>query len=289
MKTVLKKINRKSMLIKPSGRSTDFLTPTIIFGCGYSCSYCYCKRHVTNGIEVSKNIEEILTAVNNHAMFTTIDKPNQTHPEYVTYDIGCNSDMALHLKHYDWKFVFSFFKNHPIAMGSFATKYVNENLLEFNPDGKIRIRFSLMPKIWSEILEPKTSSIDKRIEAIDRFIQAGYDVHVNFSPVIIETGWEKEYRNLFKQVAENIKPENRNKVKAEVIFLTHNLKKHHQNLLENLPGENLLWKPLLQESKISEYGGHNIRYRHGLKYDFIQEWIKIHDEIIPWNKIRYIF
>ena len=40
---------------------------------------------------------------------------------------------------------------------------------------------------------------------------------------------------------------------------------------------------------ISQYGGKNIRYKHNLKSDFIDSFVKLHDEIIPWNIIRYIF
>jgi spore photoproduct lyase len=78
-------------------------------------------------------------------------------------------------------------------------------------------------------------------------------------------------------------------VKAEVIFLTHNEKKHLYNLENNIPGEELMWTPNIQESKTSQYGGKNVRYRYDLKKDFISNFIKIHDEIIPWNTIRYIF
>jgi spore photoproduct lyase len=159
--TIVEKSIRKSLEIKYSGRSTDFLTPTIIFGCGFQCLYCYCKRHKVDGVNIASNLGDILTEVNNHAYFTIVDKPNQTHPEYTTYDLGCNSDMALHAKHYDWVRTFEFFKNHPKAMGSFATKYVNTKFLDYNPEGKIRIRFSLMPQSYSDLLEPNTSKIMK--------------------------------------------------------------------------------------------------------------------------------
>jgi spore photoproduct lyase len=284
---MIEKVVRKSMIIRPSGRSTDFLTPTIIMGCGYQCSYCYCKRHKTEGVDIATNLGDILTTVDHHAWFADVEKPNQTHPEFITYDIGCNSDMALHAKHYDWKYLFDFFKNHPRAMGSFATKYVNEKLLEYNPEGKIRIRFSLMPQSYCDYLEPKTSSIEERIKAIDRFIEAGYDVHINFSPVIVTYGWIKKYEELFNQVSAIVK--NKDKVKAEVIFLTHNESKHEYNLRHSLLGEHLLWRPELQEDKISQYGGKNIRYKHDLKAQYIKEWTELHDKIIPWNTIRYIF
>jgi spore photoproduct lyase len=284
---MIQKVNRKSMIIRPSGRSTDFLTPTIIMGCGYNCSYCYCKRHKTEGIDVAKNIEQILTEVDHHVWFADVEKPNQTHPEYITYDIGCNSDMSLHLKHYDWKKIFDFFKSHSLAMGSFATKYVNDHLLEYNPEGKIRIRFSLMPQRYADELEPRTSLIEERVRAIDRFINAGYDVHVNFSPVVVTPTWLEDYKQLFNLVNDIVI--NKDKVKAEVIFLTHNEKKHEYNLTHNLSGESLLWKPELQESKVSQYGGDNIRYKLSLKSKYIEQFKQLHGEIIDWCTIRYIF
>ena len=284
---MVEKVTRKSMIIRPSGRSTDFLTPTIIMGCGYQCSYCYCKRHKTEGVDIATNINDILTAVDHHVWFADVEKPNQTHPEFITYDIGCNSDMALHAKHYGWVKVFDFFKNHPRAMGSFATKYVNEKLLEYNPERKIRIRFSLMPQVYAYALEPNTSSIFERIKAIDEFIAAGYDVHINFSPVIVDKDWLHLYKLLFEGVDQYVK--NKDKVKAEVIFLTHNEGKHQYNLANNLTGEDLLWRPEIQEGKISQYGGENIRYRHDLKAQYIKQWTELHDQIIPWNTIRYIF
>ncbi len=78
-------------------------------------------------------------------------------------------------------------------------------------------------------------------------------------------------------------------VKCEVIFLTHNVNKHEHNLQINPVAEELLWKPNIQEGKISQYGGENIRYNHKFKAQYIREWTELHDKIIPWNTIRYIF
>ena len=284
---LIKRTRRKSLVIKESGRSTDFITPSFGHGCLFNCTYCYMKRNKHEGLSVAENIDEILRKVDKHCQTEGVEKPNQTHPYYTTYDIGCNEDLALHLKYYDWHKMFDFFKNHPKAMASFATKYVNEDLLEYNPQGKVRIRFSLMPQKYSSILEPKTTPIDLRIKAIDRFITAGYDVHINFSPVIVEDDWLIEYGELFRQVQGIV--DNKDKVKCEVIFLTHNENKHKYNLDKNLPGEDMLWKPEIQEPKISQYGGDNLRYRYDIKSGYIKEWKKLHGQIIPWNTIRYIF
>lgn len=285
---MIEKVIRKSMLIRESGRSTDFISPSFGHGCLFECSYCYMKRNKPTGLTVAKNTGDILTAINNHAYFTTVNKPNQTHKHLTTYDLSCNEDFALHAKFHEWKRIFSFFKEHPIAMGSFATKYVNVNLLEFNPENKIRIRFSLMPQIMSDKLEPNTSKIIDRIKAIDAFIDAGYDVHINFSPVIVAGNWLEEYEDLFHMVNDYV--DYKDVVKCEVIFLTHNENKHKYNLDNNIAGEEeYLWVPTIQESKKSQYGGDNIRYKYDLKKGYIDSWTNLHDKIIPWNTIRYIF
>jgi spore photoproduct lyase len=284
---MIKKITRKSMLIRPSGRSTDFISPSFGYGCLYNCSYCYMKRHKDNGLDVATNTGDILTAINNHAYFTPVDKPNQTHAEYTTYDISCNEDFALHAKHHEWEKVFKFFKDHPVAMGSFATKYVNPKLLSFDPQGKVRIRFSLMPQHKSDLHEPSTSKIIDRIKAIDTFIDAGYDVHVNYSPIIVYEGWLEDYKNLFNLVNTYVK--NKNKVLSECIFLTHNFKKHTINLSKHPETEIDLWVLTKQEVKRSQYGGENIRYKLGMKAEYIKQFKQLHNQIIPWNTIRYIF
>ena len=288
---MIKKVTRKSMIIRPSGRSTDFISPSFGHGCLYNCTYCYMKRHKPDGLTIAdtQSVTNILTEINNHAWFDTTEKPNQTHEKYITYDISCNEDFALHAKHHDWKRIFAFFRDNSIAMGSFATKYVNDKFLSFNPEGKIRIRFSLMPQAIANKLELNTSLITSRISAVNRFIEAGYDVHLNFSPVVVYDDWLTEYAALFAACDTLIKKEYQEKVLAEVIFLTHNEDKHFYNLDKNLPGEELLWTPENQEKKTSQYGGRNIRYKKGLKANYIKQWQTLHDEMIPWNKIRYIF
>ena len=280
-------IKRKSMIIRKSGRSTDFISPSFGYGCLYNCSYCYMKRHKPQGLDIAKNTMNILTEINNHCMFAEVDKPNQTHDSYTTYDISCNEDFALHAKYHEWQTIFDFFKEHPVAMGSFATKYVNVDLLNYDPQGKIRIRFSLMPQSISDKLETNTSKIIDRIKAIDAFIDGGYEVHINFSPVVIYDNWLEDYEYLFQMVDNYV--DYQNEVKCEVIFLTHNENKHNYNLANNITGESLLWNTDIQENKVSQYGGKNIRYKHNLKAQYIKQWINLHDRIIPKNEIRYIF
>lgn len=274
------------MVIRPSGRSSDYISPSFGWGCLLNCSYCYMKRHKPAGLDIATNYGDILTVINEHAHFyADVNKPNQTDPDYFTYDIACNEDFALHAKYHNWKSIFEFFKYHPKAKATLATKIIPTQFLEFDPHQKVRIRFSLMPQVMSSILEPNTPDIIDRIKAVDGFIDAGYDVHLNFSPVIVYEGWKKDYTELFEMVNEYI--DNKDCVQAEVIFLTHNENKHEYNLKNNVSGEEFLWTPNCQTKKISQFKGKNIRYSN--KFKLVDTFKTLHNQIIPWNNIRYIF
>jgi len=275
---------RKALDIKPSGRSSDYITPSFIHGCLFKCGYCYMRRNKPEGISIATNTDEILQTIYNHAQTLGVKIPNQTHENLWTYDISCNEDFALHAKYHDWEKIFDFFTQSDLPiMGTFATKYVNDKLLDYNPDKKIRIRFSLMPQSLSDILEPNTSLISERIDAINDFYYAGYDVHINFSPIIIIPGAKSLYEDLFKKIDYYVDDKIKNDILAECIMLTHNKGMHEYNLEHNPEVEELLWNPEVQEDKTS------IRYKWQLKNRYISDFVKLHDEIIPWNKIRYIF
>lgn len=284
----VKKVTRKSMIIRESGRSTDFISPSFGFGCLLDCTYCYMKRHTKdNSLSVANNPNEILTAINNHVTFLPDRIPNQTDPTYYTYDIACNEDFALHAKYHQWEYIFDFFKSHHRAKASLATKIIPIEFLNYDPKSKVRIRFSLMPQKYSDLIEPNTPKIIDRIKAINSFIEAGYDVHINYSPIIVTENWLEQYEELFDYVNQYVKY--KNQVLAECIFLTHNESKHIHNLEQSKPGEELLWYPDIQESKRSQYGGDNIRYKASYKAKYIEQFKALHAKIIPWNTIRYIF
>lgn len=279
---------RKTFKIRESGRSTDFITPSFGIGCLLNCSYCYMKRHHPDkAVDIASNPNEILTAINNHVTWLPPKVPNQTDPVYYTYDLACNEDFALHAKFHKWKYIFEFFRTHPRAKASLATKIIPLDFLNYDPEKKVRIRFSLMPQIISDVLEPHTPKIIDRIKAIDAFIDAGYEVHVNYSPVVVYPGWEADYYELFQMMSDYV--DYKDEVLSEVIFLTHNKDKHFENLSNKIGGESLLWTPHNQETKISTYGGKNIRYQYQKKNRYIKTFESIHENVIPWNKIRYIF
>ncbi len=284
----------KTLTCKWSGRSADYIAPSLANGCFGGCAYCYVDRHKPiNPISLFTNVEEIFEAVDRHV--TTLPwrkEPNQTDAVYYTYDVGCNSDASVDATIADSiRYAVDFFRDHPRAKGTFATKFVNRDLLQYDPQGKTRIRFSLMPANISRLVDVRTDAIEKRIEAIADFWKAGYEVHLNFSPIIVYGGkqWREDYRDLFIQLDRILPPAVKEQMQCEVIFLTHNRGQHEANLDINPKAETLLWTPTLQEDKQSQMGGYNIRYEHRMKSKMIEIFEQLHQQTIPWCNIRYIF
>lgn len=281
---VIEHKERKTNLIRLNERSADFTTPNFVFNCPMLCAYCYAHRHnESTDISVATNIDEMLKNILLHKNTLGFKFPNQCDNKYWVYDIGCNTDISRVAKHFDWKKVFQFAVDHDLKF-TFATKWFNKEFLTFNPNKKVRIRLSLLPEKMIKIMDKGTHPLEIRLQAIKELYNAGYDIHVNFSPIIYYKGWLDDYKELFQKVKEL----NINDLQAECIFLTHEYGKHLYNAKNYPEAEKYLWTPNIQENKISQYGGHNIRY----KWDLKKEWIEQFKQLLKQEldiSIRYIF
>jgi spore photoproduct lyase len=284
---------KKSLSARPNGRSSDFIAPSTANGCAMACAYCYVPRRkgYSNPVTVFANIEQITRYISRHVGRQGVKpEPNQCDPAAWVYDIGENSDCSLDARVSDnVRDLVTLFRGLPTAKASFATKHVNRDLLEWDPQGRTRVRFSLMPERDAKLLDIRTSPVAERIAAIDDFVAAGYEVHVNFSPVVVRDGWLDDWRELLAQLDDGIGPAAREQLAAEVIFLTHNDRLHEVNLGWHPKAEEVLWRPDLQQSKRSETGGWNVRYRTGQKGRYVGQLVAEIERTTPYCTVRYAF
>ena len=284
---------KKSLVARPNGRSSDFIAPGPSNGCALACAYCYVPRRkgFANPITTFVNIEAICRSIGRHAQsIGTKTESNQVDPHLWVYDIGENGDCSVDAAISDnVRDLVELFRRLPNAKASFATKHVNRALLDYDPRGKTRVRFSLMPAQIAKLVDVRTSPMAERIAAINDFVAAGYEVHVNFSPVIVYDGWSADYAELFEQVDAALSPPAKKQLAAEIIFLTHNGPLHEINLHWHPKAEELLWQPRWQEAKVSETGGENVRYRHGMKGKLVTRFRELLAERMPYCKVRYAF
>jgi DNA repair photolyase len=146
-----------------------------------------------------------------------------------------------------------------------------------------------MPESIAKIVDVRTSPIAERIAAVNDFVQAGYQVHLNFSPVIVYEGWEKDYQPLFEMIDGTLTLEAKKQLQAEIIFLTHNEQLHEVNLRWHPKAEDLLWRPDLQEVKRSEGGMLNLRYKAAWKRTWLNRFQAMLAERLPYCGVRYAF
>ena len=292
-RTVLVLGVRKTFPVRPNGRSADFIAPGHSNGCLGACLYCYVPRHkgFANPVTLYVNIEGVEAAIRKHAARQgpkTV--PNQTDPLLWTYDIGENSDCSADaLLSDNVRDLVGLFRELPNAKATWATKFVNRDLLNYDPQGHTRIRFSLMPADTARVLDVRTSPVAERLDAVNDFVDAGYEVHLNFSPVVVTDGWQQQYTELFEHVDNALSARAKAQVAAEIIFLTHHAGLHDVNVRWHPKGEALIWRPDLQEAKVTGQGGDALRYRHDLKGSLVGEFRALLARKLPYCRVRYAF
>jgi spore photoproduct lyase len=270
----------KTLITKPNDNSANCIAPNVIYGCFGGCvnTYCYMSRNNNTRVYVNTNVDDIFNSVVEwEKSYTKI--PDQQDPVYTMVDISCNSDLVLMQKHMPEPLLnyLKKYDDHPRLNSTMATKY--PSLLELDVthfNKKPRVRVSLMPQKYSDVLEPKMQKISSRIQDINRLKNLGWEVHINFSPLIFYLNWKEYYYNLFKEVKEVV-----GEHKCEVIALTN-----HARQMEKATEES---KKIMKYSSEIKNSSGIMRYPLIHKTKLIEEFKKIYSEFFNLANIRYIF
>ncbi|MER7518283.1 spore photoproduct lyase family protein [Streptomyces sp. NPDC126499] len=284
---------RGSLAVRPNGRSADWIAPGLSNGCAMACAYCYVPRRkgFANPITVFTNVDRVLGALGRHIAATGPKKePNQCDEHAWVYDIGENGDCSVDdLISDNTADLVRAFRGWPTAKASFATKLVNPDLLRLDPQGRTRIRFSVMPPEDSRLLDVRTSPVPARVAAAADFLDAGFEVHFNLSPVVIRPGWRESWDELLRMMDDVLPRRVKEQAAAEIIMLTHNEDLHAVNLGWHPRAEDVLWQPDLQQPKRSENGALNVRYRNAVKREAVDTLSRMIEARTPWLRVRYAF
>jgi len=91
-------------------------------------------------------------------------------------------------------------------------------------------------------------------------------------------------------LAEALSEKAKRQLAAEVIFLTHSEELHHVNLRWHPKGEEILWRPEMQEHKVSQASGERLlRYKRDLKHPMVAEFKALLAAQMPYCRVRYAF
>jgi spore photoproduct lyase len=277
---MIKTQKTKTLVTKDNDNSANCIAPNVIYGCFGGCvnTYCYMSRYNDTRVYVNSNVDDVFNSVVEwEKSYTKV--PDQQDPVYTMVDIACNSDLVLMQKHMPEPLIdyLKRYDEHPRLNSTMATKYPSLLTLDVNHfNKKPRVRVSLMPQRFSDILEPKMQKITDRVEDISRLKHLGWEVHINFSPLIFYPGWQEDYRDLFALVRV-VAGEN----KCEVIALTN-----HKNQMAKTTDEA---REIMKYSSEVKNASGVMRYPLVHKTGLLEDFKKIYAEFFDLQTIRYIF
>ncbi len=270
----------RTLVTKDNNNSANCIAPNLIYGCFGGCvdTYCYMSRYNGRRVFVNTNVDEIFQSVVEWEKgFNKV--PDQQDPIYTMVDVACNTDLVLMQKHmpeslHDY---LKRYDDHPQLNSTMATKYpalLKLDVTHFNKPPRVRV--SLMPQTYSNVLEPKMQKISSRIEDIDRLKDLGWQVHINYSPVVFQRRWIQEYDELFAEV-KRVAGVN----KCEVIVLTN----HRNQMAKASPEAQEMMK---HSCEIKNNSG-VMRYPIRDKTKLLSRWKQLYNKYFELNTIRYIF
>lgn len=269
---------RKTHKFVPNYKVSNYLVPYTSSGCTAMCLYCYlvCNYNKCSYLRLFVNREEMLNKIKKVA--------NKEEKDLV-FEIGSNSDLILEntiTNNLEW--TIEEFKNNDKGFLTFPTKFdMVDSILPLRHNGKIIVRMSVNPKEIIKTIEIGTSSLEKRVEAINKLESAGYPVGILIAPIILVEDWKKQYKELLQYLAQNLTENVKKKVFFEIIFMTYS---YIHRMINKDAFPTLI--DLYSKEKMTGRGRGKYSYNKDVRYEaenYIKELLKIY---FPNNEIKYI-
>ena len=257
---------------------SDFLVPYTSSGCVAMCMYCYlvCNYNKCAYLRLFVNREYMLDRLKK--------KANEANKNLV-FEIGSNSDLILEntiTGNLEW--TIENFKNNEKGKITFPTKFdMVEPILDINHNGKVIIRMSLNPEELINKVEFGTSRLNKRIEAINKLVEAGYTVGILIAPIILVENWKELYENLLKKMFDELSLKAKKQVFFELIFMTYS---YVHNAINHEAFPNAI--ELYNKEQMTGKGRGKYAYKEKIKEETKKYLIDLMKKYFPFNQIKYI-
>jgi spore photoproduct lyase len=207
-----------------------------MLNCLYDCRYCFLQ-----GMYQSAHY---VLFVNYEDFQQEIRQLCQAHPtEQVHFFSGYDCDsLALEpVTGFAGHFL-PFFAQIPNAWLELRTKSTQiRNLLSREPVSRCVVAFSLSPDDIAQKVEHKAPPLQRRLDAMLKLQQHGWQLGLRFDPVIYHAGYQQQYQALFEQVFELLDANRIHSVSLGVFRLPE---KHFKKIHHLYPDEKLFAGPL---------------------------------------------
>lgn len=141
----------------------------------------------------------------------------------LTFEVGSNSDLILEntiTNNLEW-LIPEFAKNGAGSI-TFPTKFdMVDPLLTLDHRQKTVFRMSVNPDWIIGHVELGTSSLNQRIEAVNKMCDAGYPCGILIAPVILCDDWIGKYGQLIDVLSTGLSEKVKRQLFIEIIFMTY--------------------------------------------------------------------
>lgn len=207
---------RKTHKYVENHKVSDYLVPYTSSGCTAMCLYCYlvCNYNKCAYLRLFMNREKMLEK---------IIKKGKESDRPLTFEIGSNSDLVLeNTITENLLYTIPEFAEKGIGRLTFPTKFhMVEPLLPIEHKGKIIFRMSVNPQSVINRIELGTSSLEKRISAVNKMCEAGHPCGLLIAPVILTDGWKEMYTGLLEELEAGLSEKMKQNMFLEIIMMTY--------------------------------------------------------------------
>jgi spore photoproduct lyase len=216
-----------------------------MLNCLYDCRYCFLQgMYQSANYVLFVNFEDYQQEIQNICIAT----PDEDIHFFSGYD--CDS-LALEPVSGFAEHFLPFFADIPNAWLELRTKSTQiRSLLNRSPDPRCIVAFSLSPDEIAKKVEDKAPPLTKRLDSLCKLQDQGWQLGLRFDPLIFQTGYQQQYKNLFEQVFSRIKLDSLHSVSLGVFRLPE---KYFKKVHKLYPEERLFASPLETRQKMTSY------------------------------------
>jgi spore photoproduct lyase len=216
-----------------------------MLNCLYDCRYCFLQgMYQSANYVLFVNYEDFQQDIRQ----LCDESPDENLHFFSGYD--CDSLALEPVTGFAEQFL-PFFATLPNAWLELRTKSTQvRSLLNREPLPRCIVAFSLSPDQIAAKVEAKAPSVERRLDALVKLQQQGWQIGLRFDPLIYQSGYQQQYRELFEQVFSRINLNRLHSVSLGVFRLPESFFKKVHKLY---PDEKLFASPLVSQQGMMSY------------------------------------
>ena len=172
-----------------------------VSNCPFDCSYCFLQNYLTNPqLEVVEDNDRLINEIE-----TKIKAQPWRFFRIGTWELG--DSLALENETGQAQKLIDYFSTVDNAVLELKTKSdVVDPILNCQHNQKTVVSWSMNTDYIIRTEEHKTASLENRLAAIKKVVDAGYLIGLHFDPMIRYDDWAKDYTELLTQLAAIVPP-----------------------------------------------------------------------------------